>query len=228
MLNLNEVWNWLTDPANWAGRYGLSNLLVEHLSMTFTALVLSAIIAIPLGIVLGHFNRGGALIIGISSASRAIPTMGLLFALVMLLGVNFRQEAAQIALMAIAIPPMLAGTYSGIDSVPRVIRQSAVAQGMTARQQIWHVELPIAAASLIGGVRLGFIQVVSTVVIAPLVGLGGLGFGVVQGLALRDFNQLSGSALLIVILTVSGDRLFALAQAIASLRLKKTKRTAQR
>lgn len=228
MLNLNEVWNWLTDPANWAGRYGLSNLLVEHLSMTFTALALSAIIAIPLGIVLGHFNRGGALIIGISSASRAIPTMGLLFALVMLLGVNFRQEAAQIALMAIAIPPMLAGTYSGIDSVPRVIRQSAVAQGMTARQQIWHVELPIAAASLIGGVRLGFIQVVSTVVIAPLVGLGGLGFGVVQGLALRDFNQLSGSALLIVILTVSGDRLFALAQAIASLRLKKTKRTAQR
>ena len=226
MLNLNEVWNWLTDPANWAGRYGLSNLLVEHLSMTFTALALSAIIAIPLGIVLGHFNRGGALIIGISSASRAIPTMGLLFALVMLLGVNFRQEAAQIALMAIAIPPMLAGTYSGIDSVPRVIRQSAVAQGMTARQQIWHVELPIAAASLIGGVRLGFIQVVSTVVIAPLVGLGGLGFGVVQGLALRDFNQLSGSALLIVILTVSGDRLFALAQAIASLRLKKTKRTA--
>ena len=228
MLDLNEVWNWLTDPANWAGRYGLSNLLVEHLSMTFTALALSAIIAIPLGIVLGHFNRGGALIIGISSASRAIPTMGLLFALVMLLGVNFRQEAAQIALMAIAIPPMLAGTYSGIDSVPRVIRQSAVAQGMTARQQIWHVELPIAAASLIGGVRLGFIQVVSTVVIAPLVGLGGLGFGVVQGLALRDFNQLSGSALLIVILTVSGDRLFALAQAIASLRLKKTKRTAQR
>ena len=228
MLDLNEVWNWLTDPANWAGRYGLANLLVEHLSMTFTALVLSAIIAIPLGIVLGHFNRGGALIIGISSASRAIPTMGLLFALVMLLGVNFRQEAAQIALMAIAIPPMLAGTYSGIDSVPRVIRQSAVAQGMTARQQIWHVELPIAAASLIGGVRLGFIQVVSTVVIAPLVGLGGLGFGVVQGLALREFNQLSGSALLIVILTVSGDRLFALAQAIASLRLKKTKRTAQR
>ena len=228
MLDLNEVWNWLTDPANWAGRYGLANLLVEHLSMTFTALALSAIIAIPLGIVLGHFNRGGALIIGISSASRAIPTMGLLFALVMLLGVNFRQEAAQIALMAIAIPPMLAGTYSGIDSVPRVIRQSAVAQGMTARQQIWHVELPIAAASLIGGVRLGFIQVVSTVVIAPLVGLGGLGFGVVQGLALRDFNQLTGSALLIVILTVSGDRLFALAQAIASLRLKKTKRTAQR
>ena len=226
MLDLNEVWNWLTDPGNWAGRYGLANLLVEHLSMTFTALVLSAIIAIPLGIVLGHFNRGGALIIGISSASRAIPTMGLLFALVMLLGVNFRQEAAQIALMAIAIPPMLAGTYSGIDSVPRVIRQSAVAQGMTARQQIWHVELPIAAASLIGGVRLGFIQVVSTVVIAPLVGLGGLGFGVVQGLALRDFNQLTGSALLIVILTVSGDRLFALAQAIASLRLKKTKRTA--
>lgn len=226
MIDLNEVWNWLTNSENWAGRYGLTNLLVEHLSMTFTALALSAIIAIPLGIVLGHFNRGSALIIGISSASRAIPTMGLLFALVMLLGVNFRQEAAQIALMAIAIPPMLAGTYSGIDSVPRVIRQSAVAQGMTSRQQIWHVELPIAAASIIGGLRLGFIQVVSTVVIAPLVGLGGLGFGVVQGLALRDFSQLTGSALLIVILTVFGDRLFAMAQATASLRLKKTTRTA--
>jgi len=83
---------------------------------------------------------------------------------------------------------------------------------MKRAQLIWHVELPLAASSIIGGFRIAFIQVVSTVVLAPLVGLGGLGFGIIQGLALRDFAQVTATAFVIVLLTISGDQLIGLAQ----------------
>jgi osmoprotectant transport system permease protein len=75
-----------------------------------------------------------------------------------------------------------------------------------------HVELPLAAASIIGGFRIAYIQVISTVVLAPLVGLGGVGFGIIQGLALRNFSQVTASSIVIIVITVAGDRLIGLVQ----------------
>jgi ABC-type proline/glycine betaine transport systems, permease component len=212
LLSLERLWAWFTDPSTWEGRYGLWNLLVEHLALSLGAILLAALVALPIGIVVGHVGKGQALVVGMSSISRAIPTMGLLFALVMLFGVTFRELAVTLALAAIAVPPILAGAYSGISAIERSTRVAATAQGMKPMQLIWHVELPLAAQSIIGGFRIAFIQVVSTVVLAPLVGLGGLGFGIIQGLALRDFPQVTGTALVIVLLTISGDRLIELAQ----------------
>lgn len=212
MFSAGEVLDWFADSENWVGRYGLWNLLVEHLMFSFQSIALAAALALPIGIAVGHFGKGQALVVGLSSVSRAIPTMGLLFALVMLLGINYRELAVTLALAAIAIPPILAGVYSGISAIERSTKVAAVAQGMKRGQLIWHVELPLAASSIIGGFRIAFIQVVSTVVLAPLVGLGGLGFGIIQGLALRDFAQVTASALVIVLLTLSGDQLIGLAQ----------------
>jgi osmoprotectant transport system permease protein len=90
---------------------------------------------------------------------------------------------------------------------------------MTAWQLVRHVELPLAAASIIGGFRIAYIQVVSTVVLAPLVGLGGVGFGIIQGLALRNFSQVTASSIVIIVITVAGDRLIGLAQRFAGARL---------
>jgi osmoprotectant transport system permease protein len=212
MLSLESLWAWFTESSTWEGRYGLWNLLLEHLTLSFGAILLAALIALPIGIFVGHQGRGQALVVGMSSVSRAIPTMGLLFALVMLFGVMFREQAVILALAVIAAPPILAGAYSGISAIQKSTRIAATAQGMKALQLIWHVELPLAANSIIGGFRIAFIQVVSTVVLAPLVGLGGLGFGIIQGLALRDFPQVTGTALVIVLLTVFGDRLIGMAQ----------------
>jgi osmoprotectant transport system permease protein len=145
--------------------------------------------------------------------------MGLLFALVMLMGIEFRDFAVTLALAIIAIPPILAGSYAGIKTIPQIISQAAKAQGMTAQQLIWHVELPLSAASIIGGVRIAYIQVVSTVVLAPLIGLGGLGFGIIQGLALRDFAQVTASAVIIVFITILGDRLIGFAQKLTAVKL---------
>jgi len=212
MLNFNDLWIWFSDTETWEGRYGLWNLLAEHVSLTFVALFAAGIIAIPLGLVIGHFRKGETYVVAISSVSRAVPTMGLLFAMVLFLGVESRNLAVYIALGAIAFPPLLAGTYSGLIAIPNSTVDVARAQGMNELQIIWLVEIPLAVASILGGLRLAFVQVASTVTLAPLVGLGGLGFGIVQGLALRDFAQISGTALAVVLVTVLGDRLLALAQ----------------
>ena len=212
MFSIGELFAWLTDPENWTGRYGLANLFLEHLALTLATLAMAGLVAIPIGIAIGHSGRGETLVLAISSASRAIPTMGLMFGLVMLMGVEFRELAVALALVSIAIPPILAGAYAGIKSIPTVIREGAKAQGMTSWQQIRHVGLPLSASSMVGGFKIAYLQVVSTVVLAPLVGLGGLGFGVIQGLALRDFAQLTGGALIIVLLTILGERILTRVQ----------------
>ena len=212
MFSLADLWMWFTESENWLGRYGLLNLLGEHLAISLSSILLASLLALPLGILIGHLGKGEALVVGLSSISRAIPTMGLLFALVMLLGIVNRELAVTLALAAIAVPPILAGAYSGISSIERSTKVAAIAQGMRPTQLIWHVELPLAASSIIGGLRIAFIQVVSTVVLAPLVGLGGLGFAIIQGLALRDFAQVTAGAIAIVLLTLFGNLVLGMLQ----------------
>lgn len=212
MLSPQELLNWFANSETWQGRYGLWNLIWEHAQLTFVSLICAFLIAAPLGLAIGHFRKGEVFVVGISSVARALPTMGVLFATVLLLGVEFRDFAVYFSLVVIAVPAILAGTYSGVRSVPTATVDGAKAQGMTEPQIIRHVEFPLALYSIFGGLRIAFVQVVSTVTLAPLVGLGGLGFGIIQGLALRDFAQMAGSALLIVSLTLLGDRLLAFAQ----------------
>jgi osmoprotectant transport system permease protein len=219
VLDVGELGAWFSDAANWTGRYGLVNLLGEHLWLTFVSIALASLIAVPLGLFIGHTGRGEVFVVGLGSLSRAIPTMGLLFALVLLLGVEFRELSVALALAVIALPPLIAGAYSGVASIPPSIRESATAQGMTACQLVRHVELPLASPSIIGGFRIAFIQVVSTVVLAPLVGLGGLGFGIIQGLALRNFAQVTASSLVIIALTITGELLLGSWQRRAADRL---------
>jgi osmoprotectant transport system permease protein len=214
------LWSWLSTVDNWVGRYGLWNLIGEHLAFTVVAITAAAIIAIPLGLAIGHTGRGEFVVIGLGSISRAIPTMGLLFALVLVMGVTFRELSVVLALTAIAIPPLIAGAFSGVTTIPAWIRDAATAQGMTAWQVLRLVEIPLATPSIIGGVRIAYIQVVSTVVLAPLVGLGGVGFGIVQGLALRNFAQVTASSLVIILITVLGERLIGWAQRRAGARLE--------
>jgi osmoprotectant transport system permease protein len=220
MFDVPDFIGWLTDSSNWESRYGIPNLLSEHLSITLNAIALAAVFALPIGIAIGHFQKGATLVVLLGSASRAIPTMGLLFALVMLLGIEMRDTAVTVALMAIAFPPLMTGAYAGMTAIQRPVVDSAKAQGFTRWQLIRLVELPLSYPAIIGGFRVAWIQVVSTVVLVPLVGLGGLGFGIIQGLALRNFDQVVASALLIVALTVLGDQLLGLAQKSKALRLE--------
>lgn len=205
-----EAWQWLTFSENWRGDGSIPQRLAEHLSYTALAVAGASMIAVPLGYFIGHTGRGRVAVVGIAGAARALPTFGLLLFLVLVFGVAQRDTAAIASLVLLAIPPLLAGAYAGVGQVDRRVVDAARAQGMTEWQILLRVELPLSLPLLVGGLRGAVLQVVATVVLIAYVGLGGLGYEIIQGIPLRRFDQMIGSAILIVLVAVALDALLAL------------------
>ena len=205
-----DAFAWLGDPANWQGTGSIPQRIGEHLFYTVIAVAAAAAVAIPAGWVIGHTGKGREVAVAISGAARALPSFGLLFLFVMLVGVLQRGPAAVVVLMILAIPPILAGAYAGVEAIDRRTIDAARSVGMTEWQILWKVEMPLGLPLLFGGLRSGVLQVVATAVLAAFVNLGGLGFDIVQGIAVRRYDQMLGSALLIIALALLLDALFAL------------------
>jgi osmoprotectant transport system permease protein len=209
MSVLMETVTWLSDSDNYLGDGSIPVRVLEHLDYTFRALGIAALIAIPLGYYIGHTGRGKVWIVGLSGAARALPTFGLMLYLVLILGVTQRVSAALIGLVILAIPPLLAGAYSGIGQIDPKVIDAARAQGMTEWGILLRVEVPLSLPLVIGGLRGAALQVVATVILVAYVGLGGLGFDLIQGIPLRRFDQVVGSAVLIVVLALVIDFVLA-------------------
>ena len=205
-----DAFAWLADSANWQGSGSIPQRIGEHLFYTVIAVAAAAAVAIPAGWLIGHTGKGREVAVAISGAARALPSFGLLFLFVMLVGVLQRGPAAVVVLMILAIPPILAGAYAGLEAIDRRTIDAARAVGMTEWQILWKVEMPLGLPLLFGGLRSGVLQVVATAVLAAFVNLGGLGFDIVQGIAVRRYDQMLGSALLIIALALLLDALFAL------------------
>ena len=212
---------WLVDPANYvAGSQSplpISDRLMEHLSYTVICVLISALIALPLGFYIGHTGRGRQFVISFTGGARAMPTLGLLMALSVALGyvlsftiVGF--AAAFTALVILAIPSTLAGAYSGIESVDRITVDAARASGMSEWQILTRVEIPLAMPLIVGGIRASFLQVIATAVIASYIGLGGIGRIISSGIGLNDNDRILGGALLVTALALVVDAILALAQ----------------
>lgn len=139
----------------------------------------------------------------VGNSWRALPTFGLLSLLVTLIGIG--QLPALVALVALAVPPLLLAAYSGVQAVDRATVDAARGMGLTGRQVLTQVELPIAAPLVIGGLRSAALQVVSTATIAAYVGLGGLGRLLVDGLALGDYPQVVAGAVVVSALAILVD-----------------------
>lgn len=200
---------WLADPDQWAGPGSLPQRLGEHLAYTGVAVALAAVLAVPLGYFIGHTGKGAVWLVGFSGAMRALPSFGLILLLVMLLGVSQRELAAILALVALGVPPLLAGTYAGVRQIPVSTVDAARAQGMTEWQILQRVEIPLSLPLVLGGLRSAVLQVVSTATLVAYVGLGGLGYGIIQGIPLRRFDQTFGTALVIVALALALDAALA-------------------
>jgi osmoprotectant transport system permease protein len=208
------MWEYLTDPFNWSGPEGIANRIFQHIWYTAAALGLSAVIALPVGLWIGHTRRGAFLAINLGNAARALPSLGLLM-LAVLLTDQIGFLPVLIALVALGIPPILTSTYAGVSGVDAATIDAARGMGMTGREILTKVEVPIAMPLIISGLRGATLQIVSTATIAALVALGGLGRYVVDGLKLRDFPQMFTGALLVALLAVLLDAAFALASRIA-------------
>ncbi|MBB5955218.1 osmoprotectant transport system permease protein [Saccharothrix tamanrassetensis] len=201
---------WLLDPVNWSGAKSIPVRVGVHLLYCLGAVLGASLIAVPLGLYIGHTGRGGVLLVGSSNALRALPTLGLVTFLYLVMN-GVQTVSVLIALVVLAVPPILAGTYAGIQDVDRGVVDAARGMGMTGSQRLWRVELPNALPLLVGGLRNATLQVVATASVAAYVGIETLGRPLLDGLRVLDYAQVVGGAVLIALLAVGLDLLLALA-----------------
>ena len=201
---------WLAAPEQWSGSGTLLDRLGEHLYYTLVALLISAVIAVPLGYLVGHTGRGKQLAVGLSGAGRALPSLGLLTVLTLIVGVGDAAIAATVVFVVLGIPSVLAGAYAGVENVDRGVVDSAHAMGMTRWQVLGRVEAPLGLPLLVGGLRNAALQIIATAVLAAYVGLGGLGIYIQRGISLRNYDEMLGGAIAIVVLALAVDGVFAL------------------
>ncbi len=192
---LSQVLAWFSDPSNWTGTKGVPNRLLEHLQYSVTALLVAVIIAVPIGALVGHTGRGGFLVVGAANGLRSLPELGVLTLLVYLVGIDLLPVI--VALVLLAIPPLLAGTYAGVRNVDRAVVDAARGMGMREHQILFKVEFPNSLPLVIGGLRTATLQVIATAAIAAFVSFGGLGRYLIDGLAVRDYPQMAAGAVLV-------------------------------
>jgi osmoprotectant transport system permease protein len=206
---LQQALAFIFSAENWTGRSGLGARILEHLEYTAVAVLASALIAIPIGLVIGHTRRGTVVVVTGVNALRALPTLGVLLLGVLLLGLGLVPPT--IALMLLGIPPLLAGTYAGIANVDPQVVDAARAMGMSDVRVLLRVELPNALPLVLGGLRTATLQVVATATIAAYASLGGLGRYLIDGIKIRQFHIALVGALLVTVLALMLDGVLALA-----------------
>jgi osmoprotectant transport system permease protein len=202
------IWSYLLDPANWTGPSGILVLLGQQVLYTVLAVLIAAVIGIPLGIFIGHTGRGMYVGIGLSNAARAIPSLGLLVLVITLLSTGIGPIIGVLAVLA--LPAILTATAAGISGADPEAVHAARALGMTGNQVIGKVEWPLALPLVISGLRSATLQVVSTATIAGFVAGGGLGQLINTGQRTANYPQMFAGAVLVALLAVLLDLLLGL------------------
>ena len=212
-----EALEWLFTGENWDGAGGILSRLQQHLSFTLAVVAVACVLALPAGVAIGHTRRGVAVVPMITASARALPTLGLLTLVGLWSGLGL--VAPFCALLVLAIPPMLAGAYAGITSAETVTVDAARAIGLSSWQVLPQVELPAAVPLLLEGLRSTTLQVVATATLAAYTADVGLGRFLFAGLKTRDYAQMIGGALLVVVLALVLDLLLVQAKRLITRKL---------
>jgi osmoprotectant transport system permease protein len=211
---LGQVLAWYTDPGNWTGNNAIPLRLWQHLSLSLASLGAGLAIALPIGLYIGHTGRGGRVAVVVSNIGRAVPSLGWLgiaypisTGLFHRAGIGFLP--AFIGLVALAIPPIVTNTYVGLRGVDPDLREAARGMGMRELQLLLRVEVPVALAVILAGIRVSAVAVIATAPLAALVGGGTLGAYILQGLALSDEVRVFAAAVMVALLAVLTELGFA-------------------
>jgi len=203
MSFLVSVWQWFADPTHWSGSEGIPQRLLEHVQYSAESVAVGAVIALPIGIALGHYGRFGNLAINISNVGRAIPSFGLLVIAFQVFGLG--DLPIVISLTALAIPPMVTNSYVGLIEVDPDIKDAARGMGYRELTQLLRVELPLAVPLVMAGIRTSAVQVVATATLAAIIAGGGLGRFVIDGIAQQNYQMMFAGALLVALLAIATE-----------------------
>ena len=211
---------WLNDPLNWTNPgTGIIPLLRQHLEITALAVLLACLVAWPLGLSLGHYGRGGGLVVLVSNITLAIPTIALLSILPLISFIGIGMTGVVLALAVFAFPPLLANAYTGLREVDPEVREAARGMGLSGWQMLWRVELPLAVPYLAAGFRTAAVQVVATATLAALVAGGGLGEIIARGFGLNlsvGGGQVLAGGFLVALLALTVEGLLALVERLVT------------
>ena len=209
---------WLNDPLNWTNPDGIFPRTQEHLAISAAAVALACLVSWPLGLWLGHVGRGGAFIIALGNLTRAMPTVALL-TIFPLTVIGFGYPPIVLALALFAVPPLLANAYLGVREVDAEVRDAARGMGMSGRQLLARVELPLAVPYLASGFRTAAVQVVATATLAAFVNGGGLGMIISRGFGLGIASaggQIVAGGLIVIALCLLLEGLLAIVERLVT------------
>jgi osmoprotectant transport system permease protein len=212
MSFLGEVVRWFTDPAHWQGPQGIPVRILEHLEYSGFAIAIALVIALPIALYLGHTGRGGFVAINVANIGRALPSFallgfGLLIAIPLGLGLGF--WPTMFALVPLAIPPIVTNTYVAIREVDRDVVDAARGMGLAEGQILRSIEIPLGLPLILAGVRTSAVNVVATATLGAVVAGGALGRFIVDGFALREFDQLVAGGILVALLAIGTEATFS-------------------
>ncbi len=200
---LLEALGWVFAPDNWSGPGGIGWRLLQHVGVTAAVVATAAVIATPAGLLIGHTGRGRVLVPLMVGAARSLPTLGLLTLVGLWWGIGVAPPF--LALLVLAIPPLLAATHAGVSAADPATVDAARAIGLSEWQVLWQVEVPMALPVIVEGLRSTILQVVATATLAAYTADVGLGRFLFAGLKTRDWAQMIGGALLVVALALALD-----------------------
>jgi osmoprotectant transport system permease protein len=209
---LGAVARWFADPEHWQGPHGIPVRILEHLELSGLAVAVALVIAAPIALYLGHTGRGGFIAINVANIGRALPSLallalGLVVAISLGLGLGF--WPTMFALVPLAIPPIMTNVYVAVREVDREIVDAARGMGFSDGEILRNIEIPLGLPLMLAGIRTAAVNVVATATLGALVAGGALGRFIVDGLALREFDQLVAGAILVALLAIVTELTFS-------------------
>lgn len=224
---------WLADPAHWSGPNGIPVRLGEHVAISAASLAIAIVIALPVGLYIGHTGRGASLAVNSANLWRALPSLAVIAIVLPITAAidpqaGFKLYPTAVAMIVLAVPPILVNTYAGLRGVDADLVEAGRGVGMSERQLLTGIELPLAVPVIVTGIRSGAVQVVATATLGAIFGFGGLGRYMVDGIAqfsLGGAAQMLAGVVLVAVLVIATDLLFALLQRLLTPRAIRAQRS---
>jgi osmoprotectant transport system permease protein len=219
---LQSVYEWFDNGDHWTGPEGIPHLLWQHVQISVIATLVAVLIALPIGLLVGHHRTGGFVAINLANVGRALPALALLIIAARQFGlrdppqwmqaIGIGSTSAFLVLVALAIPPIVTNTYAGVAGVDDETLDAARGMGMSGGQLLRRVEVPLAMPLIMAGIRTSAVAVVATATLAALVGWGGLGRYIIDGSRVGDDERLFAGALLVALLAIVVELALAVVQ----------------